>query len=395
MKHETETKHDCREGCGDFASERLRYFAGRNMSARDFAAEQQYHRGFRLLHNRTLHGWGIVCGLHVEPHPNPQCRTSHVKVTCGLALDCCGREIPLKKDEVPPPIVWDERPHGDGDHRRYPLLCLEYVEDAIECVPVLYSEQQCDPQRREESRIREGYRFAWHWIRLSELPDFQWKTRGGDCGDEHGCPEDDCEGGEGAKRCCLEPHCPPDHCVPLAWIDGEPGQPIDGRDIRVLGRPSVENAPRSLTHICGTNWKHGETVTRSEVAHRLRTLRIRFDRHLHKHDHGVNALTFVAQFGGGYEDLDFVMSCEKPEVHHGCEAVFVMDDRRRHQGEPPFAYLENHTVFITLKCDFILDCHGEPVDGNHVGGLLPTGDGVRGGTFESWFHVVPDKEYTS
>jgi hypothetical protein len=50
-------------------------------------------------------------------------------------------------------------------------------------------------------------------------------------------------------------------------------------------------------------------------------------------------------------------------------------------------------VYITLKCDFLLDCHGVAVDGNHLGGVLPSGDGVPGGTFESWFRVVPDHEY--
>lgn len=393
MKHEHEKNDDCRDKCGDIASERLRYFTGRHMSARDFRDEQAYHRTRRLLHNRMLHGWGVVCGLHVQAHPNPQCRTKHVQVTCGLALDCCGREIPIAKDEVPPPIPWDERPHGSGDEQRYPLLCLEYFETETECVPVLYSEQHCDPQRREESRVREGYRFAWHWIRRSELPEFHWKTRGGKCGDdESGCPEDDCEGGGGSQQqCCLQPDCPPDHCVPLAWIKSEPDQPIDRRDIRMLGRPTVENAPQPLTHICWTNWEHGRTVTRDQVAKVLRKLRVRFDRRLHPERNGIGPFTFVVQFGGGYEDLDFVVSCDKPEVHNGCEAVFEMDDRRRHQGEAAFAYLENQTVFITLKCDFILDCHGEPVDGNHVGGVLPTGDGVRGGTFESWFHVVSDK----
>src|SRR6185436_12297755 len=99
-------------------------------------------------------------------------------------------------------------------------------------------------------------------------------------------------------------------------------------------------------------------------------------------------------FGGGYEDLDFVTFSDPPRVEHDCVAVYSLDPRsgkgRGHgyRDEPPFTYLENHTVFITLKCDFILDCHGVPVDGNHLGGLLPSGDGIRGGTFESWFHVV-------
>jgi hypothetical protein len=48
-------------------------------------------------------------------------------------------------------------------------------------------------------------------------------------------------------------------------------------------------------------------------------------------------------------------------------------------------------VYVVLKCDFVLDEDGRAVDGNHRrGGLArgyPTGDGVEGGTFESWFRL--------
>jgi hypothetical protein len=40
-----------------------------------------------------------------------------------------------------------------------------------------------------------------------------------------------------------------------------------------------------------------------------------------------------------------------------------------------------------LLCDFILDCHGNPVDGDHMRGHLPSGSGTPGGVFRSWFTV--------
>jgi hypothetical protein len=49
-------------------------------------------------------------------------------------------------------------------------------------------------------------------------------------------------------------------------------------------------------------------------------------------------------------------------------------------------------LHITLKCDFILDCRGLPVDGEHLRGRPLTGNGVPGGTFESWFYVKDDRE---
>jgi hypothetical protein len=169
----------------------------------------------------------------------------------------------------------------------------------------------------------------------------------------------------------------------------------------MLGRPTLRPPTQSLTHICAINWPHGGVIPRRHLE-RLRRLEVRFDRRLKSPraepgdcgPYGVNPCTFVVQFGGGYEDLDFVTYEEPPRVEHDCVAVYTPDPRRHnHQNKHAFSYLENQTVYITLKCDFILDCHGVPVDGNHLAGLLPSGDGTRGGTFESWFRVLPDHEW--
>lgn len=454
--------------CGELVSERMKYFTGRYLTARDFRDEQDYHLTHRYLHNRVMHGWGVVCGLHVWEHPNSACRRDRVKVNAGMAVDCCGREIVLRRALVPPPIPWAEKPADrpqpqwqpqpggravweEEDRRVYPLLCLRYVETPVERVPVLYSESNCDEQRREYSRISEGYELHWEWVRRSELPQYHWRTLGGGCNDApHGghhkpvreyeaeqpqeatavtetsevgveyvqevrrerehehderhhhypCPDDDCYSHPDDRPPvgCLEPSCPPHHCVPLALIETRPGQPILADDIVMLGRPTLRPPTQSLTHICSINWPHGGVVPRRHLE-RLRRLEVRFDRRLKRSrgepgdcgPYGVNSCTFVVQFGGGYEDLDFVTYEEAPHVEHDCVAVYALDSRSREHRHPlPFSYLENQTVFVTLKCDFILDCHGVPVDGNHLGGLLPSGDGVRGGTFESWFRVVPD-----
>ena len=387
---------ECDDGCEDLARERLRYFTGRHMTARDFRDEQAYHRSHRHLHNRMLHGWGVVCGLYVHPHPNPECRT--VKVDCGFALDCCGREIAVPKEVAAPAIPWERRP--DTGDRVYLLLCLHYEETPAECVPVLYNEQGCDPQRREHSRIREGYRLSWHWVRESGLASYSWKTHKGGCPDPKDgppCVEDDCEDGHGPKRCCLEPQCPPHDCVPLALLAPRDEGPIEKDDIVTIGRPTLEPPQHALTHICNVNWPHGGVVSRATFESDLQELRIRFDRRLETASgygpRGVNDCTFIVQYGLGsdFEDWDFVPSTDPPHVDHDCVAVYSVDKR----GGRPFSFLEGHTVLITLKCDFILDCHGVAVDGNHIGGMLPTGDGVRGGTFESWFRVVSDSEWES
>jgi hypothetical protein len=43
---------------------RVNFFHGMILAAADLAAEQEYHREMRYLHNR-LHGYGLVSGLEV------------------------------------------------------------------------------------------------------------------------------------------------------------------------------------------------------------------------------------------------------------------------------------------------------------------------------------------
>jgi hypothetical protein len=99
---------------------------------------------------------------------------------------------------------------------------------------------------------------------------------------------------------------------------------------------------------------------------------------------GVNEATFVVQVGELFEDLDFVPFCEPPRLlENCCEAEYRIESRRfRHE---EYDFLEDHTLWITLKGDFFYDCHGVRVDGNN--------DGVAGGTFESWVTVVSEEKY--
>ena len=82
--------------------ERLRFFNARLLTAGDFALEQNYFRGKLKLHNRALHGFGIVSGLKVTV------QSGKVVVTAGLALDCEGNELVVETDESlsGPPATW-------------------------------------------------------------------------------------------------------------------------------------------------------------------------------------------------------------------------------------------------------------------------------------------------
>ena len=66
---------------------RNNFFAGRLLTADDLALEQKYFREKQKLHNRALHGFGVVSGLEVSQRPGK------LIITAGLAIDCQGNEI--------------------------------------------------------------------------------------------------------------------------------------------------------------------------------------------------------------------------------------------------------------------------------------------------------------
>ena len=73
--------------------ERSRFFTGQVLTADDLQREQDYHRDKARLHNRFLHGWGVVAGLRVSIDQGV------VVVAPGLALDCAGNELILPTEE--------------------------------------------------------------------------------------------------------------------------------------------------------------------------------------------------------------------------------------------------------------------------------------------------------
>src|SRR5262245_46747435 len=70
--------------------ERVRYFAGKLLTAEEFESDQEYHLARFRRHNRFLHGWGIVTGLRVSTDGK-----TTIAIEPGLAIDCAGNELVL------------------------------------------------------------------------------------------------------------------------------------------------------------------------------------------------------------------------------------------------------------------------------------------------------------
>jgi hypothetical protein len=313
-----------------------------------------------------------------------------------MAIDCCGREVLLRHDAVTDPIPWTERPQPPAGTAQAPevvlLLCVEYCEAQVEKVPVLFNEDACSSPSMEYGRLREGVRFVWHWVERGDLGKYGWRTHDqcapkadhepephpagredhlhyashqGPRHNEHPSPEAPC----GETRCCIDPDCPEHPCIPLAVIT-EGQDPKSDLVIDLLGRRPIGVARGQLTHVCWTSWTHGGIMSAGQLASRKR-LAVRFDRPIEAvpqppggcGPRGVNACTFQVEFGEIYEDMDFVPYRRPPYLaSDNRTAVFELEDPRPSPAGG-FRYLVGHTVYVTIKCDFLLDCEGQAVDG--------------------------------
>lgn len=145
--------------------ERNHYFYGKLMTARDFKAEQEYHREKDWLHNRLAHDYGVVGGLTITKEQeggNPW----RLVLNPGVAVDNLGREI-----VVPEPQGFDlsqlmlESGLSLSGLQLPVYLTLQYQEHEAEPVPV-YAREHVTDDGTEPNRIQEGYKLAV----VAELP---------------------------------------------------------------------------------------------------------------------------------------------------------------------------------------------------------------------------------
>ncbi len=114
---------------------RMNYFDQQFLVVGDFIAEQTYHREMRLLHNRSLHTYGVAKGLDVTLSG-----AREVMISAGVAIDNQGREIALSGNT---PHTLTNDPAGG------PLL-----------ITISYDDEETDPYSSlpgKNTRIREKF----------------------------------------------------------------------------------------------------------------------------------------------------------------------------------------------------------------------------------------------
>lgn len=404
---------DCEWTCEDIPKELPHYYSGRMLTARDMRDEQAFLLSRLRLRHRLFHGWGVVCGLEVCPHPDPNCR-DHVIVKPGIAIDCCGNDIfvcdpcilkipPLpdpdpcppedddygkeedkRSDDDAPERSYEQRPDKDekhtdpykpDPHKPEPewgpyVICLSYRRKGIEPRPVLDDDCGCDAKRTAPTRMRES--FGLKVVPREELSDECWPGgKDGACG--CGCKE------AGAVD-CFKPDCPFGDCLPLALLTHADG----GLHIDTLGRPEVVTTLRQHTRISSINWPHGGLIAPEVLRDDMNgEFVVSFTAPLQKAETGtgISRFTFEITYSGIQNDVEFLPCEDEPYLSEdGCSAHYPIHGKLLDKIDR----LSNRDIRVRLRGDFILDTHGRPIDADFLRGVMPTGNGTSGGTFESW-----------
>ena len=366
--------------CESIPLERMRWFTGRFVTARDLTDEQRYMVHRRYLINRMMHGEGVLCGLDVVPHERDDCAPTTVWIEPGIALDCCGRELisPCRLC-----VTWPDAhdPSCEPPEHEEKLLVIRYREEAVD--PQYALLETCTTKvGQEATRIREGV--SWKLAGRDELPHC-WPG-------EHAPVHDDCDDGADGRG-CIEPYCRCGGWVPLAVLTRREGGPIRISDPLSARLPGAGY----LTRISDISWLHGGRMELHELAERhgrargrLRPAAARGGRRCQRHQ--PVHLPGPVRWRRTEPGVRAVRGRPSP----GRRDQGRLHDRPRPVGPRPPATgrrgtwhpsLQGQFVTVTLLCDFILDCHGNPVDGDHLRGRLPSGNGTPGGVFRSWFTV--------
>ena len=165
--------------CDLICFERPNYFCGHLLTDTDLSTEQRYAIEKRKLHNRSLHGWGVVCGLRMTC--DDEC--CGILIDEGYALDDCGNDLivcePMRFDVIG---KLREKGYLVGDAAYDPCKPPEEQDDCEirQCfyIAICYKEEPkdfttpfvagCRPSLTEcePTRIREG---VWFDV-LNELP---------------------------------------------------------------------------------------------------------------------------------------------------------------------------------------------------------------------------------
>jgi hypothetical protein len=391
---------------------RNHYFYGKLLDAHHFEMEQVYFNRKRWLLNRLGLGYGVLCGLDVTPNGDGQ-----VIISPGVAIDGLGREIIVPESRpIDPHQLTDEcgKLTGEQVEDDEVWICLAYHECEEDLVPVLVGD--CDSDDCAPSTICERYR-----VLVRPGPVQVWRPRcrlGAELShDDQGTILD--ESREALVNLVLgECQAPETHCVPLAQVSIADSELTD---IDMYVRPVVLSNERLLDLMLCLEPGEGEPPPEPELPY--------IKRFSWTHAGAMElgdppALELTVEFseeasatsdpGEAWFLVTVLQPLNDPTMVTGLlpgtvPIIVPADDILPRSGDSSStAFFKANEGFlqalvtllrqrqgssilcrVVLKCDFL---YGEGsdavVDGDYFGGELPSGDGVPGGDFESWFYLT-------
>lgn len=176
--------------------------------------------------------------------------------------------------------------------------------------------------------------------------------------------------------------------------------------------------PPDIGRITALSWKHGATLLSTDLVKLIAQtgLIVGFDREVSIRSLVQLATTGLIGFGtsfvfevlarDGNREGPFRCICPLEATCEGMKNVELKDGlliggepaqkddlvRFVRLRVPNFSdKLDLSLIRIVLRCDFVVDKDGRAIDGNFIGGNLPTGNGIAGGLFESWLSQDPGK----
>ena len=315
--------------------------------------------------------------------------SARVAIECGIAIDCHGNEIVVRRAKTIDLFHYldpsDSKRTPNGRRPLWVSIC--FCESPVDPVRPVHTDP-CQPADAcRYAKVQESYR-----ITVTDEP-----------------PQRDAR----CDTCCCG--CG-DACLVLARID--PFVPN-----RAIPEAAIHNDVRrrfglyDWVSVTGISWVHDGDYTANDAAALLgqhgqgNGLEVRFSRNVRSETlrRGVIDVTVIEGGRGRAGDIYHVPG----EIHHPAGALV---DRVYFRQTSDDKFHEGDLLRVRLRADFVLDECCRAVDGNHIGGRVPllpgstgvthpaphrhdcleppnwdgpwtSGNGSGGGLFESWFGI--------
>lgn len=135
---------------------RVNYEFGLVLGVDEFRQEQRYHLENEYLHNRSLHGYGTVCGLRVTLHDEEELQ---VEVSPGSGIDQRGRTFIVRTRQCAILNDWlDQQDAPDEIDTIYVVARYDECLDAL--VPIRGEPCSSGDQYQAASRIRRAFQIS-------------------------------------------------------------------------------------------------------------------------------------------------------------------------------------------------------------------------------------------